>query len=180
MRRIYCAILAFVLLLGAEESFAQMNRRAIKKNNKRISSFRGRKATFSKEKVYSMAGLSINALNYYGDLAPKPNQFSTDISFTRPAIALSFGHRFGPRYTLTGSLMFGALKGSDNKSADENDPDNGVFRYQRNLSFRNRIQEFSVTASIDLFENQSTYISRVPWTPYLFAGVSVFHQNPQA
>src|SRR5690349_12236169 len=117
MRRIYCALLAFVLLLGAEESFGQMNRRAIKRNNKRISSFRGKKSMFSKQKVYSMAGLSINALNYYGDLAPKPNMMSTDISFTRPAVGLSFGHRFGPRYTLTAGLMFGKLQGSDNKSA---------------------------------------------------------------
>jgi len=180
MRRILCLILTSVILLGAEESFAQMNRRAIKKNNKRISSYRGRKSFFSKEKAYSMVGLSVNALNYYGDLAPKPTRFSTDISFTQPAIGLTFAHRFGPRYTLSASFMYGTLKGSDNKSADPGDEDNGAFRYDRNLSFRNRIKELSVIASIDLFENQATYISRVPWTPYLFAGASLFHHNPQA
>jgi Domain of unknown function (DUF6089) len=167
------------MLFAAEESIAQMNRRAIKRNNKRISSFRGRKSTFSKEKVYSMVGLSVNALNYYGDLAPKPSRFSTDISFTRPAIGISFGHRFGPRYTLTGTFMYGALKGSD-KSADRGDEDNGIHRSNRNLEFRNRIKELSIVASIDLFENQATYISRVSWTPYAFLGLSVFHHNPQA
>jgi hypothetical protein len=171
--------MAFVLLFAAEDSMAQMNRRSIKKNNKRISSFRGRKSTFSKEKVYSMVGFSLSALNYYGDLSPKPGKLSTDISFTRPAVALSFSHRFGPRYTLTASFMYGTLKGSDNKSADAGDEDNGKFRYQRNLAFRNRIKELSVVASIDLFENQATYISRVAWTPYLFGGVAVFHHNPQ-
>lgn len=171
--------LVLAMLFLVDESIAQMNRRAIKRNNKRISSFRGRKSTFSKDKVYSMVGFSINALNYYGDLAPKPSRFSTDISFTKPALGLSFGHRFGPRYTLTASFMYGALRGSD-KSADRGDEDNGFHRSNRNAEFRNRIKELSMIASIDLFENQATYISRVAWTPYAFAGLSVFHHNPQA
>ena len=178
--KIRYVILALVLLMGAEEALAQMNRRAIKKNNRRISSYRGRKSNFSKEKVYSMVGLSVNALNYYGDLSPKPGRLSTDISFTRPAIGLSFAHRFGPRYVLAANFMYGTLTGSDVESADKGDLENGFFRYQRNLSFRNRIKELSVVASIDLFENQATYISRVAWTPYLFAGLAVFHHNPQA
>lgn len=159
---------------------SQMNRRQIQKNNKRMMTYRGRKSFFGKEKVYSMIGFSVNALNYYGDLAPTTSKFSTDISFTRPAIGISFGHRFGPRYTLTANFMYGAIKGSDQKSADAADLDNGVYRYRRNLSFRNRIQELSIVASIDLFENQATYISRVAWTPYIFGGVAVFHHNPQA
>jgi len=142
--------------------------------------YRGRKSWFGKEKVYSMVGVSVNALNYYGDLSPKPGRFSTDISFTRPAIGLSFAHRFGPRYTLTASFMYGTLRGADVESADPGDLDNGIFRFKRNLSFRNRIKELSVVASIDLFENQATYISRVAWTPYAFIGVAVFHHNPQA
>jgi hypothetical protein len=180
MRKLILVLFTFLFLTGAEEVTAQMNRRAIKSNNKRMMTYRGRKSWFGKEKVYSMVGVSINALNYYGDLSPKPNRFSTDISFTRPAIGLSFAHRFGPRYTLTASFMYGTLKGSDVKSADPGDADNGVFRFKRNLSFRNRIKELSVVASIDLFENQATYISRVAWTPYLFAGIAVFHHNPQA
>lgn len=145
-----------------------------------MMTYRGRKSWFGKEKVYSMVGVSINALNYYGDLSPKPNRFSTDISFTRPAIGLSFAHRFGPRYTLTASFMYGTLKGADIESADPGDLDNGIYRFKRNLSFRNRIKELSVVASMDLFENQATYISRVAWTPYVFAGLAVFHHNPQA
>jgi hypothetical protein len=31
-----------------------------------------------------------------------------------------------------------------------------------------------------LFENQSTYMSRVKWTPYIYAGVAVYMHNPQA
>lgn len=180
MRRVIYLLVIGLVFLSVDHCDAQMNRRAIKKNNKRIATYRGRKSAFSKDKAYSMIGLSVNALNYYGDLAPRPNRFSTDISFTQPAIGLVFAHRFGPRYTLNAQFLYGTLKGEDAESADPDDSDNGIYRYQRNLSFRNRIKELSVVASFDLFENMSTYISRVAWTPYAYAGVSVFHHNPQA
>lgn len=180
MRKLLYLSLAVFLFSLPFVSEAQINRKSIKKNNKRISSYRGQKSWFGKEKVYSMLGFSVNALNYYGDLSPRPSRFSTDISFTRPAVGLVFSHRFGPRYAVTGSFMYGTLKGGDAESADQGDLDNGIYRYQRNLSFRNRIKELSVIASVDLFENTATYISRVKWTPYLFAGVSGILHNPQA
>jgi hypothetical protein len=179
-RSFYSYLSLIFIVLASHVAEAQMNRKNIKKNNRRISSFKGKKNNFGKDKVYSMLGISLNALNYYGDLAPKPSKISTDISFTRPAIGLVFAHRFGPRYTLTGSFAYGTLRGSDAQSADKGDAENGVFRYQRNLSFRNRIKELSVVASMDLFQNQATYISRAKWTPYAFAGLAVFHHNPQA
>ena len=180
MRKFYCLLIAAFLCGYAFEGYGQLNRKAIKKNNRRIGSYRGQKSHFGKDKIYNAVGFSLNALNYYGDLAPKPSRFSTDISFTRPAIGLSFSHRFGPRYTLTGAFTYGTLTGSDTESADKFDSENGIFRYKRNLSFRNRIKELSIVASFDLFENMATYISRVKWTPYAFAGLAVFHHKPQA
>jgi hypothetical protein len=179
MKKILLVLLPVFLMLGTVEVEAQMNRKAIKRNNKRMGSFRGKKQGFGKEKVYSMVGLSLNALNYYGDLSPQPKRGSTDFAFTRPAFGLIFAHRFGPRYTLTGNFTYGTLRGEDAESADKND-ENGASRYKRNLSFRNRIKELSVVASMDLWENQSTYLARVKWTPYAFAGLAVFHHNPQA
>lgn len=174
-------ILGFVLaILFAAPAEAQLNRKSIRKNNKRMANFKGRKEWFAKNKRYNAIGFSLNALNYYGDLAPKPNAISTDISFTRPAAGLSFVHRFGPRYSLMGSFMYGTLRGSDAESADFSDLDNGKYRYQRNLSFRNNIKELSLLAYFDLFENDATYMSRPGWTPYLFTGVVGFMHNPQA
>jgi hypothetical protein len=180
MRRFFYLITVVFLVFSFGEGYSQMHRKSIKKNNRRMSNFKGKKFHFGKEKVYNALGISLNAMNYYGDLAPKPSKFSTDIGFTRPAIGVSFSHRFGPRYTLTGSFMYGTLTGSDSESADKSDAESGVFRYYRNLSFRNRIKELSVVAAFDLFENQATYISRVQWTPYAFVGIAVFHHNPQA
>ncbi|HEY0739835.1 MAG TPA: DUF6089 family protein [Chryseosolibacter sp.] len=179
MRRLFYLIMVVCLVMSAEDALGQMNRKAIKKNNRRISNFRGKKYHFGKEKIYNTIGFSLSALNYYGDLAPAPSRFSTDISFTRPALGISFSHRFGPRYSLVGSFMYGTLRGSD-ASADKGDNANGVYRYQRNLSFRNRIKELSVVANFDLFQNQATYISRVKWTPYVYLGLAGFHHNPQA
>lgn len=181
MKKIAYLLIAFILLTAAEHDvFGQMNRRQIKKNNKRIGSYRGRKSHFDKNKVYNAIGISLNAFNYYGDLSPSPKRLSTDLSLTKPAIGVSFVHRFGPRYQLVGSFMYGGIRGSDSESADQEDTENGIFRYNRNLSFRNRIKELSVVGQVDLFDNQSTYISRVKWTPYIYAGLAVFHHNPQA
>jgi hypothetical protein len=181
MRKFICIISAIIFLcFFAEPASAQMKRKSIKKNNKRISSYRGKKEWFAKEKRYNTFGIGLSALNYYGDLAPKPTRFSTDINFTRPAVALSYSHRFGPRYSIVGSFMYGTLRGADGESADPNDENNAVYRYNRNLSFRNRIKELSVVATLDMFPNTLTYISRVKWTPYAFLGAAGFLHNPQA
>lgn len=180
LRKICLVVLALFFISGYQEEVnAQMTRGQIKRNNKRMYTFRGRKREFPKENEYNTIGITLNALNYYGDLAPGQGQFSTDLSQTRPAIGVTFGHRFGPRHTVTAAFTYGGIRGSDEKSADPSDEiDAG--RYWRNASFRNRIKELSVIASIDLYDNQNTYITRVDWTPYAFAGISVFHHNPQA
>jgi hypothetical protein len=179
MRKLCFALLSVLFLVGlAYDSFAQFNRKAIKRNNKNIANYRGKKGGFGKRNVYTGIGFSVNALNYFGDLAPTPSTFSTDISFTAPSIGLSAFHRFGPRYTLQVQYLYASLQGSDKESASKDDEN--VFRYQRNLSFRNRMHELSAVAYFDLFENQATYISRVGWTPYAYIGLAAFYHNPQA
>jgi hypothetical protein len=181
MRKLCFALVGIMLLLGSTiDSDAQFNRKSIKKNNKHIATYRGKKAGFGRQNVYSGVGISLNAMNYFGDLSPLPSRFSTDISFTNPSIGLSFFHRFGPRYSLQFQYMYGALKGQDTESASKSDLSNAAFRYQRNLSFRNRIHELSAVAYFDLFENEATYISRVAWTPYVYVGIALFYHNPQA
>jgi hypothetical protein len=179
MRKLSFVVLSIALLVGSvSEAYSQFNARSIKKTNKRIAHYRGKKSGFSKSNIYSGIGVSINALNYFGDLSPSPSKLSTDFSFTKPGFGLSFFHRFGPRYTLMAQYMYGTIKGSDAESAaldGENKP-----RNIRNLSFSNSIHELSVLAYIDLFENQATYISRVKWTPYIYAGGTLFAHNPQA
>jgi hypothetical protein len=180
MRKLSLLILCFVMLIGADEAMAQFKRGEIKKSNKRMGAYRGSKSKFGKEKVYQSIGFSINALNYYGDLSPSPSKISTDISYTRPGFGLSYSRRMGPRFTMQGQFMFGTISGSDAESADKGDLSDGIFRYKRNLSFRNQIKELSVVAVFDLFENPATYMSRAKWTPYVYFGLAAFLHNPQA
>jgi len=178
MRKLLLAWLALFLICFSAE--AQFSRKNLKKNNKRISSFRGKKNNFGKDKQYNQIGFSLNSLNYYGDLAPRAGRVSTDIKYTRSGFGASFTHRFGPRYSFQAQYMYGILKGSDAVSADKNDLTNGIYRYKRNLSFRNQIHELSAITTVDLFENEGNYISRVKWTPYVYLGVAGFLHNPQA
>ena len=179
MTKVFKAALVIVILLFTiGEGNAQLNRKAIKKNNKRMSSFKGKKNNFDKNKRYNYVGFTVNSLNYFGDLSPLSKAVSTDISFTRPGFGLTFAHRFGPRYTFRGEFMYGTLSGSDFDSADPNDND-AKYRYVRNLQFRNRIKELTMTAVFDLFKNESSYITRAVWTPYAYIGVTLLHHNPK-
>jgi hypothetical protein len=180
MRGLWLACLVFFLVGLADVAEAQMSWKSIKKNNRKISSFRGQKSRFGAALGYNAVGLSVNALNYYGDMAPRPQRISTDISFTKPGIGVSFQRRIGPRYAVRSEFMWGMLKGADSESADPGDQTNGIFRYKRNLSFRNHINELSVVAIVDLFKNESNYLRRALWTPYGFVGVAGFLHNPQA
>jgi len=179
MRKLGSIIIILFLCIAWGSADAQLSRKRIRKNNKRIANFKGRKTHFAKEKRYNYLALSLNAFNYFGDLAPLNKTASTDISLTRPAIGVMFGHRFGPFYSLRASFTYGTIRGNDFNSADPGDAD-ARFRYVRNLHFRNRIKELTVVGVFDLFKNESTYISRVEWTPYAFTGITVFHHNPQA
>ncbi len=172
-------LLLLVFLTADFQANAQLNRKRIRKNNKRISNFKGKKQNFTREKKYNSIGFTLNALNYFGDLSPNAKTASTDISFTRPGFGVDFAHRFGPRYTLRASFLYGTIRGDDFESADKGD-DDAKFRYVRNLSFRNRIKELSIVAVFDLFKNEASYISRVQWTPYAYIGGTIFHHNPQA
>jgi len=144
-----------------------------------MATYTGKKH-FGGKLIYTGIGISVGSLNYYGDLSPLPTKFSTDFKLTKPAFGISLFRRLGPRYSLMAQFMYGTLEGSDATSAKKDNLSNGIFRYDRNLSFRNRIKELSVTAVFDLFKNDETFRKRVWWTPYVFAGVAVFAHNPMA
>ena len=172
---IFTLLLAFVLSTG----FAQINKRQIKKNNKAMSKFKGKKNGFTKQKQYYYISAGINTMNYFGDIAPKSGIFSTKISSTRPGFTGAFGYRIGPRYTIQASLSYGTLFSDDNRAADPTG-DDSKYRYVRNVHFRNDIIELAVVGIFDLFQNQGAYLSRIQLTPYALIGVAGFHHNPKA
>lgn len=133
---------------------------------------------FSKRKQYNSVGVSINAMNYFGDIVPKASIPSLRFAATRPNIGVNFTHRFAPRISARAALSYGRITGDDEKAADKTDPD-AKYRYHRNMNFRNDIVELSAVGIFDLIANRNNYIKRPDFVPYVFAGVSVFHHNPK-
>lgn len=133
---------------------------------------------FSKRKQYNSVGVSLNAMNYFGDITPKPSIPSFRAGATRPNIGLTFTRRFAPRISGRASLSYGRITGDDAKAADQTDPE-AKYRYNRNMNFRNDILEFAAVGMFDLVENRNNYIKRPDFVPYLFGGVAVMHHNPK-
>jgi Domain of unknown function (DUF6089) len=137
----------------------------------------GRPATWSLRSKfnnrYNQIGISLNSLNYMGDLSPGARKLSTDIRGSKMGIGLSYFRKMGPRYFIGFQYLHGTLSGTDERSTD-------IFRQQRNLSFRNRINEITAVAIFDLFRNFKGDRYRLAWTPYAFIGAGVLVHNPQA
>jgi Domain of unknown function (DUF6089) len=130
-------------------------------------------------KNYNSVSVHLNAMNYFGDLVPKTSFTSFRFGATRPNLGISYMHRFAPRLSGRVGLSYGRITGNDQKSADNGDRD-AVYRYNRNLSFRNDIVELSAVGVLDLFENRGTYLKRRDFAPYVFAGVAAYYHNPKA
>jgi hypothetical protein len=174
----YWVFFLILALSGVLNHEVLAQKRSKKGKNLVVSKYKGNIKSFTNKRYFSI-GATINSLNYFGDLAPKPGWASTDLSFTRPGFGFIAEYRFYPRISFFGSLTMGTIKGDDYESADPNDSE-AKYRYIRNLSFRNRIVELSVGGKVDLFSNKGTYLSRPILNPYIFGGIAVFHHNPQA
>lgn len=171
MKKLYILLLLpAILLLSSNFAFAQ--------RGKNPATYRGDKIRFSKSRSYTSFGVSINALNYFGDLAPKSGALSTDLSLTKPGFGLAVSRKFSNHLFIRGSFIYGRIQ-ADDFSADPYDAD-ARFRYVRNQHFINDIKELALVASFDLFANSGGYMNRPDFTPYVFAGLAVFHHNPKA
>ncbi len=178
-----------ILLLGlfvTDSALAQVrSKRMIKQSRKRMvnngnrqATFSGARLSFGNAKQYLTLGVSANALNYFGDIVPRDNILSTDIAYTRPGLGISSSARLGRALSVQASFMYGRISSSDFGTADPQDEEAG-YRYVRNLQFRNDVKDLSIVGVFDLFPNPYSLSLRMRWTPYLFAGVSVFHHSPQ-
>lgn len=178
MRIFRVLAIIFLSLAIVVPSEAQLSRRKIKKNNRRMSNYHGSRNTFNKYKRYKSLGLALSSYNYLGDIAPRGGWGSTNLGFTRPGVMGSFEYRMGPRYTLRTALSWGRLQSDDYRVADPNG-DNSKYRYIRNASFRNDIWELQAVGVIDLYKNDGSYLNRIHLTPYFLAGAAVYHHNPK-
>ncbi len=143
-----------------------------------LSSSRADAQQFSKRKQYNSVGFTLNAMNYFGDLAPKTSFPSFRFSNTRPNVGVSITRRFYPRVSGRLSLSYGRITADDATAANANDQ-NAKYRSNRNANFQNDIQELAGVVIVDLIQNRNNYLKRPDFVPYVFAGVAGFHHNPQ-
>ncbi len=132
----------------------------------------------SRQENYWSIGASLNAFNYYGDLAPLPKNISSDIRFTRPNFGIEVSKKLGPRFSLRGAFAYGRLRGDDFESADP-ELRESVGRYGRNLHFRNDVFELSTVVMYEFLPSRGRFYRRRYVSPYVFAGIAGFYHNPK-
>ncbi len=169
-------VFAALLLFAGNQLLAQNKYKKQRSKNKTISRYRGRVAV-GRFRPYYFVGGSVNALNYFGDLAPVNKAASTDISFTRPGLGIFAGYKFHHSMAVRASFLYGRISGDD-FSADPNSEGDAP-RYYRNLSFRNDIKELSAGLQVFLFPNYGGPNGRPPLNGFLYLGVAAIHHEPK-
>lgn len=113
----------------------------------------------------SELGVFVGKSYYLGDLNP-----SSHFALSQSAGGVLYRYNFNPRWAFKFNALFGSVMGSDNETNGNN---------PRNLSFRSSISELSAQIELNFFQLYNSK-GKNPFSPYLFAGFSVFSFNPQA
>lgn len=128
---------------------------------------------------YVSVGAYVGLANYFGDLNPAAQYVSTDLSKTRLSLGVEVSRKLSPRLIARAGLAWARIAASDFEASNPSN-ERDVFRYIRNSHFRNDIFELSLVFTWDLFPSRFVYHKRLPFTPYLVAGISAFYHDPRA
>ena len=115
----------------------------------------------------SEVGVSVGTMFYLGEL-----NHDKPFAFDKFHIAggLAYRYNISPRWAIKASFLFGEVSASDAKTNRGN---------TRNLSFSSPITDFSVVAELNFLQLYTSSGSNF-FTPYIFAGASVFSFDPMA
>lgn len=102
--------------------------------------------------------------NYQGEL----QEARYTLSQSKAAFSLGASIAITDRLSLRGLATYANIQGADSHSSDSS-------RRARNLSFQSRILDLNATLVYEFFD-----ITEKRYTPYVFAGGSVFNFNPTA
>ncbi|MBV6643853.1 MAG: hypothetical protein KI790_00300 [Cyclobacteriaceae bacterium] len=172
--------LFLAMLLVSEDALGQRRYKKYKRRrskSKKVSSYRGSRVR-GRFRPYQYVGFGVNAMNYFGDLAPVNSFASTDISFTRPGFGFMYAYKFHKSAAIRLAFNGGRLKGDDVTASSDPDGENYA-RYLRNLSFRNDIKEVSLGFEFYLFPDRGGPSQRTPINAYLYLGAAIYHHNPK-
>jgi hypothetical protein len=130
------------------------------------------------------AGLFSGGMNCLTDLGGKPGKqkpFYNDINWscTRPCAGVHASILYLYTIGLRFEAMIGTVNGAD--SLLRKNIGDAIHRFQRNLHFRSRIAEFSLTIEfhpLSLLSDPYEFSAR--FSPYLVAGIGLFSFDPQS
>jgi len=111
-------------------------------------------------------GVLLGASYYLGDLNPSKQFF-----LAKPAGGIIYRYIINPRWAIKLDGLYGGLAGDDAKSKANVD---------RNLSFKSNIVEASSQFELNFLPYITGSKEKNYFTPYIFAGLAVFHFNPKA
>ena len=123
-------------------------------------------------------GIMAGGSNYVGDInsmfnktdnTHEWNQFESSFNLYNVHFmgGLLVRYNLNPRWSFRGSLLLSKLSGDDKH-----------FSNPRNLNFHSNIQELSFTSEFSFLDYKTGSIHH-RFTPFIFAGLSVFHFNPK-
>lgn len=113
----------------------------------------------------SEVGACVGTTFYLGELNP-----TRLFAQSQLAAGLVYRYNLSPRWAIKADFLFGKVAGSDKYT------NNG---YERNLSFYSPITEFSVVGELNFLKLYNT-VGNNHFTPYIFAGLTLFSFNPMA
>ncbi len=120
--------------------------------------------TLSTRAQYWHIGVFGGASAYNGDLVDK---YFPAHGQTKGAVGLDVTYEYSDHINIRGGFSFGKVSGDDKFNKED--------LRSRNLSFQSNISEFSLLGEYNFF---SLYEKK--YTPYIYAGVAVFHYDPYA
>jgi len=103
----------------------------------------------------------VGLAGYQGDL----KEHGVTLSQTKILASIGVQYDLSEHFTARSYLSLTSLKADDKKGAG--------FMQQRNLNFQTKLFEWEFSAQYSLFSLNDKW-----WTPYLFAGIGIFHFNP--
>lgn len=122
------------------------------------------------QRTHSFA-IGTGTIYYYGDLTDRFNN-----SLLRPAGSFSYSKYITPMISFRLGFAYGEIGASDRMANDDG-------RRVRNLHFKSPITELSGVVVYEFIPDRTfgqQWIGKPHFSPFVFAGVSLFRFNPQA
>jgi hypothetical protein len=91
--------------------------------------------------------------------------------------SFSFTRHFTPHLSGNVGFTWARIAADDNKFEGVVGLDQ---LYMRNIHFRNDIKELALTGIYNFIPETKSFRNREKLSPYLFAGIAIFHHNPEA